>query len=72
MSEDKLVFLAYRKEKAVTETEEVIACGVCRNKMFVVVYRDGSDYPHLRCGICGNILGKIGWADEEEGLSDGT
>ena len=43
---DKVVFLAYRTDKADTDGKEVLACARCKNKAWTVVY-DGGEYPRL-------------------------
>ena len=62
---DKVVFLAYRTDKADTAGREVLACARCKNKAWTVVYNDGSEYPRLLCTSCATDGGVIGWVGEE-------
>jgi hypothetical protein len=61
---DKVVFLAYRSDKAETDGRELLACARCRNKAWLVVY-DGHDYPRLVCTACGTDGGTIGWVGKD-------
>ena len=62
---DKVVFLAYRTDKADTDGKEVLACARCKNKAWTVVYDGGSDYPRLVCTSCATDGGTFGWVGKE-------
>lgn len=63
MSEDKVVFVAYRNPTP-TATTETLVCGKCHNKTWVVEYL-GDPYPYLRCCVCGQGAGQFGWVNDE-------
>lgn len=70
MSDDKVVFLAHRNDTP-TATTEVLVCGACHNKTWVVEYGvKGSNYPRMRCCACGEAAGYFGWIDDAEALTD--
>ena len=63
---DKVVFLAYRTDKANTDGKEVLACARCKNKAWTVVYDDqGGEYPRLVCTACATDGGTFGWVSKE-------
>jgi len=63
---DKVVFLAFRTDKATTDGQEVLACVRCHNKAWTVVYDDSTkEFPRLVCTACSTDGGTIGWADNE-------
>ena len=63
---DKVVFLAYRTDKANTDGKEVLACARCKNKAWTVVYDDqGDQYPRLVCTACATDGGTFGWVGKE-------
>lgn len=64
MSNDKVVYLAFRNPAVPTETLERLACATCRNKTFTVEYDIPEGYPMLCCSVCGARLGRFGWADQ--------
>ena len=61
---DKVVFLAYRTDKADTDGKEVLACARCKNKAWTVVY-DGGEYPRLVCTACATDGGTSGWVGKD-------
>jgi hypothetical protein len=69
MTSDTVVYLAHRTNKADTEWREDLACKGCRNKTFAVAYdlpADQGGFPIMRCACCGSLLGRIGWAPEDQ------
>ena len=72
MSDNKVVFLAHRNDTPITITEvKVLSCGRCTNKTWVAEYGSkGSEYPRMRCAVCGEYGGYFGWMDEAEALTE--
>lgn len=67
MSGDTVVFLAYTNPAMPQEKSmEALACKTCRNKTWVVIYTEGTNYPRLHCPICNCDGGMIGWASEHD------
>jgi hypothetical protein len=64
VSDDKVIYLAFRNEDLPPPEEGRLACGHCRNKTWLVIYGVG-DYPRLQCASCGEHGGRIGWAAKE-------
>lgn len=70
MSDDKVVFLAYRNDTP-TQLSETLVCGSCHNKTWVAEYGiRGSEFPYLKCCACGESAGYFGWVDETEALTE--
>ncbi len=63
---DKVVFLEFRPKDAKTEEQEILACKCCLNKTYTVTYLPSNQYPLLRCSVCGQHIGHIGWAGADE------
>lgn len=65
MSENNVVFLAFRNpEKTADETTHVVCCKHCRNKNFLLLAPAENDYPVLKCAACGANIGRVGWVHE--------
>ena len=63
---DKVVFLAYRTDKANTDGKEVLAGARCKNKAWTGVYDDqGDQYPRLVCTACATDGGTFGCVSKE-------
>jgi len=63
MDGDKVVYLAFSNQEALTDDMEMMACATCRNKTFTVKY-DAEDFPAMHCAACGRSMGRIGWAED--------
>lgn len=61
---DKVVFLAFSNKELVRDQRDLMACNLCRNKAFAIVYQGDETFPQLECTACHNHLGKVGWAEE--------
>lgn len=62
----EVVFLAHRNESGTTDTSriEVLSCGTCKNKAWMVVYEaSGDGFPRMRCTCCGTDGGRFGWVN---------
>lgn len=67
MSDDnKVVFLAHRRQEAVTDVKETLVCSPCRNRAWSVMYDSRSRFPFLQCTSCGHVHGYIGWISDRE------
>jgi surface antigen len=67
---DNVVFLKFRGSEVQDDMMTFIACRHCRNKTYTLVV-DGHDYPLMRCAACGNHIGRMGWAPDDEAV-EGT
>lgn len=65
--DDKVVFLAF-ESPATTEPDTMafIACAACRNKTYTLTDDRPGTFPLLRCAACGQHIGRMGWAPEDE------
>lgn len=68
--ENKVIFLAHRNDTP-TATTEILTCGGCGNKSWVAEYgANGSNYPRMKCCVCGTLAGYFGWVDDTEALTE--
>lgn len=64
MSNDRVVYLAFKNDKVQPDGITVQSCTWCQNKTFIIVCQ-GEGFPMLKCSVCGNNIGKFGWAHDE-------
>lgn len=62
---DKVVFLTFNNPNVQADARDLIACTLCRNKAFSLVYQGADRFPQLQCTACEQYVGAIGWADEQ-------
>jgi hypothetical protein len=61
MSDDKVIYLAFKNEHIEPDTRDLMACKVCRNKTFIVIY-EPEKFPLMQCAACETQIGHFGWA----------
>lgn len=66
---DNVVFLAFKNPNMTQDSGSVTfrGCSNCKNKTFTVIHDRPEGFPMLRCACCGSDMGRIGWADDDEG-----
>lgn len=60
---EKVVYLAYHNDK-VTPEREMLSCGICKNKTYVLRY-DCGKWPEIHCAACGQVMGAFGWTQQQ-------
>ena len=65
MSENNLIFLAFSNNNLINNEISYLGCKNCGNKTYIFIARD-KEFPLVKCACCGNVIGRIGWANEEE------
>lgn len=69
--EKKVIFLAHRNDNLKSEVVEVLSCGRCSNKTWLVKHGvRGSNFPFMECSACGESAGYLGWVDDTEALTE--
>jgi hypothetical protein len=64
---EKVVFLAYtNREKLEKDARDLLACRVCRNKTYTMIFQGDQAFPLLQCTACGNHAGYWGFAGDEQ------
>ena len=64
MSDDKVIFLAFKNEKVNPSGRDFLACGHCRNKTYILEWHGDSKFPLCQCAACGMHIGLVGWAEQ--------
>lgn len=65
MAED-LIHLSFKSPHVVPDTMTFLACKGCRNKTYTLTEDRVDDFPLLRCAACGQHMGRMGWAHDDD------
>lgn len=63
---DNVIHLAFKSPHVESDTMAFFACKVCRNKTFTFVQDRVMDFPLMRCAACGQHMGRMGWAHDDD------
>lgn len=66
-----VVFLKFRSPHVEEDTMAFHACAVCKNKTFTLTEDKLDTFPLLRCAACGQHIGRMGWAHDDDPLLSG-
>lgn len=66
MSEGKVVHLHFASPRTEPDTMAFVACRACRNKTFTLTEDRVGDFPLMRCAACGQHIGRVGWAHDDD------
>lgn len=61
-----VIKLAFKSPHTETDTMSYLACKVCRNKTYTLVEDRIMDFPLMRCAACGQHMGRMGWAHDDD------
>lgn len=61
-----MVHLAFRSPQASDDLMAFHACAHCRNKTFTVTEDRVGWFPLMRCAACGQHMGRVGWAPDDD------
>lgn len=68
MSDDNVIHLAFRSPQMTEGERDLGTCANCRNKTYIVVHDMPRGFPLLQCAACGQHIGRIGWAHDDDPL----
>lgn len=66
----EVVFLKFTSPHSEPDTMAFIACKVCHNKTYTLTEDRLSDFPLMRCAACGQHMGRMGWACDDDPASE--
>lgn len=64
--DSNVIFLHYRPPNTEPDTMAFLSCRNCRNKTFTLTEDKLDTYPLMRCAACGQHMGRMGWAHDDE------
>lgn len=65
-----VVFLAFKNAEVAPDSMAFFACAHSRNKTYTLTEDKPGYFPLVRCAACGNHMGRIGWAPDDERTSE--
>lgn len=70
MSEDNdnVVHLKFKSPHVSEACMAMLACNVCHNKTYTLTLDRVQGFPLLRCAACGQHIGRMGWAHDDDPL----
>lgn len=69
---DNVIHLAFKSPHATEDTMAFLACGVCHNKTYTLTEDTPGDFPLMRCAACGQHMGRMGWAHDDDPALNGA
>lgn len=43
-----------------------LSCKYCKNKTYTMTYDKTDSFPLMRCAACGQHMGRMGWAYDDD------
>jgi hypothetical protein len=68
---DNVIHLAFKSPHATEDTMAFLACGVCHNKTYTLTEDTPGYFPLMRCAACGQHMGRMGWAHDDDPALNG-
>ena len=69
---DNVIRLKLRSPHVDDDTMAFLACRACRNKTYTLTVDRPGDFPLMRCAACGQHMGRMGWAHDDDPLLQQT
>jgi len=63
---DNVIRLEFKSPHTVDDAMAFVACASCRNKTYTLTEDRVSDFPLMRCAACGQHIGRMGWAHDDD------
>lgn len=70
MSKDNVIKLEFKSPHVEEEGQQMLACGYCRNKTYTLCLDKAEDFPLMKCAACGQHMGRMGWAHDDDQTID--
>lgn len=61
-----LIKLEFRSPHIEDSARALLACVECKNKTFLLVDDRPGDFPLMQCAACGQHVGRMGWAHDDD------
>lgn len=61
-----VIHLAFKSPHMADDMMAFISCKHCRNKTYTLQEDRVGDFPLMKCAACGQHMGRMGWAHDDE------
>lgn len=68
---DKVIHLSFKSPHVQDDLMAFLSCKTCRNKTFTLTDLDSGDFPLMKCAACGQHIGRMGWAHDDDPMRKG-
>jgi hypothetical protein len=65
---DNVIHLKFRSPHVEDDVMAFLSCKVCRNKTYTLTHDRPDGFPLMRCAACGQHMGRMGWACDDDPL----
>lgn len=65
---DNVVYLKFRSPHVDDDVMTFLACRYCKNKTFTFTLDRDEGFPLMKCAACGQHMGRMGWAHDDDPL----
>jgi hypothetical protein len=69
---DNVIHLEFKSPHVADDERGWLACRNCRNKTYLLVSDKRDTFPLLQCCACGEHIGRMGWAHDDDPLTANT
>jgi hypothetical protein len=66
-----VIHLKFRSPHVDQDMIGYLACSHCKNKTYTLVEDEVDNFPLMRCAACGNHIGRMGWAHDDDPMLAG-
>jgi hypothetical protein len=66
-----VVRLEFKSPHVEDDTMAFLSCKACKNKTYTFTMDRPDDFPLMRCAACGQHIGRMGWAHDDDPLLSG-
>lgn len=63
-----IIHLAFKSPHVDDDMFAMLACKHCRNKTYTFHIDRPGDFPLMKCAACGQHMGRMGWAHDDDPL----
>lgn len=65
---DNVVHLSFKSPHVEDAERGWLACRNCKNKTYLLIEDRPQDFPLMQCAACGQHMGRMGWAHDDDPL----
>ncbi len=71
MTADNVIHLAFKSPHVEDDAMAFLSCKACANKTYTLTTDRPGSFPLMRCAACGQHIGRMGWAHDDDPMLSG-
>ena len=68
---DNVILLKFKSPHVEEDQRAMFSCRGCHNKTYRMVLDQPAGFPMMECAACGQHIGRMGWAHDEDPVLGG-